>query len=149
MGHQFDNYNLTLHYRSGKSNVNANTFSRIPWEESEMATQDPKAIKAVMSSCFLQPKSLSVAQGYVSYNSLAVKALLAADVVETPSKFSNEKCKAAQRADEAITKVIGYLQKKPDTEVDRKSLSSETCGMLRQKDKLVLKSDLPHRQLTS
>ena len=94
-----------------------------------------------MSSCLLQTKSLSIAEAYVSCNPLAVKALLAADV-ETPSKFTNEQWKAAQR-------VIGYLQKKSNTEVDRKSLSVEAHGMLRQKDKLVLKSHLLYRQLTS
>ena len=46
-----------------------------------------------------------------------------------------------------ITKVLDYLQEKPDT-VDRKSLSSEAHGMLRQKDWLVLKSDLLYRQCT-
>ena len=102
-----------------------------------------------MNSCLLQTKSLSVNEVYVSCNSLAVKVLLAADVVAMPSKFTNEKWKTAQRADEAITQVISYLQKKPDTKVDRKSLSVEACGMLRQKDKLVLKSDLLYRQLAS
>ena len=55
------------------------------------------------------------------------------DVVETLSKLTNEQWKAAQRADKAIAQVIGYLQKKPDTEADRKSLSVEACGMLRKK----------------
>ena len=48
------NYNFTLHYRSGKSNVNADALSRIPWEESEMATLDLKAIDTIAGSCLLQ-----------------------------------------------------------------------------------------------
>ena len=69
----------------------------------------------------LQTKPLSVAETCVSCNQLAVKAFLAPDVAETSIKFTNEQWKAAQRAYKAITQVIGYLQKKPDTEVDRKS----------------------------
>ena len=72
------------------------------------------------------------------------QALLASDVVEKPYKFTNEQWKAAQRADEVITQVHDYLQKKPET-VYRKSLSDEAHGMVRQKDKLVLQSDLLNR----
>ena len=128
-------YNFTLYYRSGKSNVDANALSRIPWEETKMATLDPKATKAIEGSCLLQPKSLSVAETYISFNPLAVKALLANSVVETPSEFTNKQWKAAQRTDKAIAQVIGYLQQKPGTEVDRKLLSVEAHGILRQKDK--------------
>ena len=67
--------------------------------------------------------------------------MLATEIVETPNKFTNEQWKAAQRADEVIAQVLDYLQKKPDT-VDRKSLSDEAHGMVRQNDKLVLKCDL-------
>ena len=111
-----------------------------------MATLDPEAIKAIVGSCLLQTKSLSVAEAYIS--SQAVKALLATDVVETPNKFTNEQWKAAQRADAVITQMLHYLKKKPVT-VDKKSLSDEVHGMLRQKDKLVLKSDLVYRQCRS
>ena len=140
------NYNSMLHYGSGKSNVNADTLSRIPLEESKIATLNPKAFKAIVGSCLLQTKSLSVAEAYISPQ--AVKALLATDVVETPNKFTSEQWKAAQRSDAFITQMLDYLQKKPDT-TDRKSLSDETCGMLKQKDKLILRSDLLYRQCTS
>ena len=99
----------------------------------KMAILDPKAIKAIASSCLLQTKSLSVAEAYFSHNPLAVKALLATDVVETPSKFTNKQWMETQRADEVITQVIGYLQKKSDTKADRKSLSVQANSMLRKK----------------
>ena len=67
------NYNFMLHYRSGKSNVDADSLSQIPWEESDMATLDPEAIKAIASSCLLQTKSLSIAEAYI--NPQAVKIL--------------------------------------------------------------------------
>ena len=133
--------NFTLQHRSGKGNVNVDALSRIPWEESQMVTLDPKAIKAIGSSCLLQTKSLSVIEAYVSCNPLAVKFLLVTDVVETPSKFTNKQWKVAQRADKAIAQVINYLQKIPDTKVERKLLSVEAHGMLRPKNTLVLKSE--------
>ena len=72
-----------------------------------MATLDPKAVKAVVGSCLLQTKSLSVAEAYIVPQ--AVKVLLAADVVETPHKFTKEQWKAAQRADAVIAQVLNYL----------------------------------------
>ena len=82
-----------------------------------------------MSSFFLQTQLLYVGKTYVRGNPLAEKVLLVADVVEIPSKFPNKPWKAAQRANEAITKVIGYLQKKQDTEVDRKSLPVKAINL--------------------
>ena len=132
------NYNFMLHHRSGKSNVKVDALSIIPWKKSKMATLDPQS--------HLATQLLSVAEAYISPQ--AVKALLGIDALETPNNITNEQWKAAQRADEVTTQVLGYLQKKSDT-VDRKSLFHEVHGMLRQKDKLVLKSDMVYRQCTS
>ena len=106
-------YNFMLHYRRGKSNVDADILSRIPWDKSEMATLVPSAIKAIAGSCLLQTNSLSIAEAYV--NPLAINELLATGVVETLNKFTNKKWKAAQRADEVIAQELRYLQMEPDT----------------------------------
>ena len=44
-------YNFKLHYRSGKSNANADSLSRIPWESRANATNtelDCTSVKAMM-----------------------------------------------------------------------------------------------------
>ena len=43
-------YNFKLHYKSGKLNVEADTLSRIPWEqEGTLQTLDAVIVKAIIS----------------------------------------------------------------------------------------------------
>ena len=79
-------------------------FPEFPRKSPKWPLWTLNAIKAIVGACLLQTKSLSVTEAYIRPQ--AVKALLAADVVETPNKFINEQWKAAQMADEVITQVL-------------------------------------------
>ena len=65
-------YNFQIYYRSGKTNTNADTLSRIPWEASE-EIHSQKMDKITVQATMIKAKNPCVPQGEQSVISLAAQ----------------------------------------------------------------------------
>ena len=45
------NYNFWLHFTTGKSNVEADTLSHIPWQQADLECIDDQTVKAIIAGC--------------------------------------------------------------------------------------------------
>ena len=86
------NYNLELHYKSGKLNVEADALSRIPWEqELELQTLETIAVKEIISRGYNGDSSIpEIPPGMIS---VIAKSL----VVDSTTKFSKQDWKGSNK----------------------------------------------------
>ena len=90
------NYDFSLHYRSGKQNIDADSLSRIDWNQGKIedCAIENEVVQAVVKGC--TAKGLSLAELYVSPDGLEVNSMAATVDVED---FSKAKWKKEQEAD--------------------------------------------------
>ena len=60
------NYSFKFHYKTGKSNVEVDALTHIPWDREECETLDNWTVKAIMAECCCKVYLFELYMGYVS-----------------------------------------------------------------------------------
>ena len=98
------NYNFQIFYRSGKSNIDADALSRIPWE---VVQKDHEQTGPIVKSLLLhQPNSVRIPQ--LPNAVIPVREL----IVRTDYQLSRSQWKEEQLADPVLKKVIELIRDK-------------------------------------
>ena len=118
------NYNFSLHYRLGKTNVEADALSRIPNVEGEMSI-DQEAIRAIANAMQI---------GEFSELNENPNLVICKSATPTPRKFSNEDWVRKQNQDPEIGQFLLMLKGKKV-----ESISDDVNIMKRKKGRYISK----------
>ena len=100
-------YNFNLHYRSGKSNKDADALSRIPWTNGYDKLADESVMKAIISTGTVINRSNTAVEFSSALNTDDEINLGAGKVV--PSKITNKEWIEEQMSDPVIGEIRKYL----------------------------------------
>ena len=100
-------YNFNLHYRSGKSNIDADALSRIPWTKRYDKLIDESAMKAIISAGTVINHSNTAVEFSSALNTDDEINLRAGKV--TPNKMTNKEWVEEQMSDPIIGEVRKHL----------------------------------------
>ena len=89
-----------MYYKSGKSNVEADTLSQIAWDQ----VIQPGAVKAIMKAMVERPEA------FIQTNVVCAKVWEALKIDPTPIRMTLQKWAEAQKADPVIGQVIKLCQ---------------------------------------
>ena len=132
------NYNFRLHYRTGKSNVEADALSRIPWDW----VIDEETISSLMAN--VVSKSGSVVESYLN-TKLPVHSMAAKVTV---SNITTKQWTDYQKEDSSIGYLIDlYKKKKLGHRKPQAGDTEEFRKFLKHKSSYVLKNDLLYRRV--
>ena len=132
------NYNFKIFYRSGKSNIDADALSRIPWEVTQV---DHVQVGPMVKSCMLAFPEARVPH--------LPNAVIAMDelIVRTDFQLTKTQWRGEQAADPAIKRVIELIRSKTlDTYDCLKTDPSNVKSLLRMRKDLFLDSGLLYRK---
>ena len=104
-------YNFTLNYRPGKTNVDADALSRIPWNKEQMV--EPETVGHLLSNVISEAGC--VIECYKGHTATALEPIPKAE----PGKMSVTDWVAAQREDKGLRKVIELYEAKKLTKSHR------------------------------
>ena len=130
------NYNFSLHYRSGKTNVEADALSRIPNTEGEMSI-DWDVIRAIANAMQI---------GEFSGLNENPNLVICKSATPTPRKFSNEDWMREQKQDPKIGQFLLMLKGK---KVELESISDDVNIMKRKKGRYILRNGLLYKKCVS
>ena len=130
------NYNFSLHYRSGKTNIEADALSRIPNAEGEMSI-DRDAIRAIANAMQI---------GEFSELNENPNLVICKSATLTPRKFSNEDWIREQKQDPEIGQILLMLKGK---KVDLESILDDVNIMNRKKGRYILRNGLLYKKCVS
>ena len=130
------NYNFSLHYKSGKTNIEADALSRIPNREEEVHI-DKDAVKAIANAMQIGEFS----ELYENPNLIICKS-----TTPTPKKFSNEDWVKEQNQDPDIGWFIQLLK---GNKVEPKFLTDDVNIMKRKKGRYILRNGLLYKKCVS
>ena len=139
------NYNLKLHYKSGKLNVERNTLSRIPWEwEETLHTLDTVAVKAIISRGYNGDSSIPERPPCTI--SVVIKCLM----VDSTTKLSKQDRKMEQQAYSGIGPIITLINDKTLFQyISKERDSSGMRVLLRYVKDLMMKEGLLYGKVLS
>ena len=136
-------YNFTLHYRLGKTNVNANALSRIPWDRKQ--TVEPKTVGHLLGNVIT--KAGCIMECYAGHTTAVPEPVPKAEL----GKMSVEDWIEAQREEKGLRKVIELYEAKKWTKSHRgEGLdmgSPEEWGLWQNKNRLVMRQGLLYRKV--
>ena len=95
------NYNFSLNYKSGKTNIEADALSRIPNREGEISI-DRDAVRAIANA---------MQMGEFSELNENPNLIICKSAIPTPKKFSNEDWVREQNKDPDIGQFIQLLKR--------------------------------------
>ena len=127
------NYNFSLHYKSGKTNIEADALSRIPNREEEIYI-DKDAIRAIANA---------VQVGEFSELNENPNLIICKSATPTPKKFSNEDWVREQNQDPDIGQFIQLLK---GNKVESELLTSDVNIMKRKKGRYILRNGLLYKK---
>ena len=130
------NYNFSLHYKSGKMNIEAYALSRIPNREEEIYL-DKDAIRAIANAMQV---------GEFSEIDENPNLSICKSSTPTPKKFSNEDWVREQNQDPNIGWFIQLLK---GNKVESELLTSDVNIMKRRKGRYVLRNGLLYKKCVS
>ena len=130
------NYNFSLHYKSGKTNIEADALSRIPNREEEIYL-DKDAIRAIANAMQV---------GEFSELNENPNLIICKSATPTPKKFSNEDWVREQNQDPDIGWFIQLLK---GNKVESELLTSDVNIMKRRKGRYVLRNGLLYKKCVS
>ena len=130
------NYNFSLHYKSGKTNIEADALSRIPSEEREVSI-DQDAVRAIANAMQI---------GEFSELNENPNLIICKSATPTPKKFSNEDWVREQNQDPNIGQFIQLLK---GNKVEPKSLTDDANIMNRKRGRYILRNGLLYRKCVS
>ena len=132
------NYNFRLHYRMGKSNVEADALSRIPWDR----VIDEETISSLIAN--VVSKSGSVVESYLN-TKLPVHSMAAKVTV---SNITTKQWTDYQKEDSSIGYLIDlYKKKKLGHRKPQAEDTEEFRKFLKHKSSYVLKNDLLYQRV--
>ena len=133
------NYNFKIHYQSGKSNIDADALSRIPWE---VAQVDHVQVGPIMKSTMLTYQS-AIKMPHLPNAVIATKELM----VRSDYQLSKFQWREEQMADVSINMVLNLFQTKQlSTYNCKKTDPDDFKGFLRLSKDLFLDSGLLYRK---
>ena len=136
-------YNFTLNYRPGKTNVDADMLSRIPWNKEQ--TVEPETVGHLLSN--VMSKAGCVIECYKGHTTTVLEPIPKAE----PGKMSVTDWVAAQREDKGLRKVIELYEAKKLTKSHRgEGLdmgSPEERGLWQNRSQLVMRQGLLYRKV--
>ena len=130
------NYNFSLHYKSGKMNIEADALSRIPSREREVSI-DQDAVRAIANAMQI---------GEFSEINENPNLIICKSATSTPKKFSNEDWVREQNQDPNIGQFIQLLK---GNKVELKSLTDDANMMNRKKGRYILRNGLLYKKCVS
>ena len=130
------NYNFSLHYKSGKTNIEADALSRIPSEEREVSI-DQDAVRAIANV---------VQIGEFSELNENPNLIICKSATPTPKKFCNEDWVREQNQDPDIGQFIQLLK---GNKVEPKSLTDDANIMNRKRGRYILRNGLSYKKCVS
>ena len=130
------NYNFSLHYKSGKTNIEADALSRIPNREEEIYL-DKDAIRAIANAMQV---------GEFSELNENPNLIICKSAIPTPKKFSNEDWVREQNLDPDIGWFIQLLK---GNKVESELLTNDVNIMKRRKERYVLRNGLLYKKCVS
>ena len=142
-------YNFKLHYKSGKTNVEADALSRIPWKETYDEVLEDYVVKAIIDSGSQNETYIPDPISNVNRSEpIIIKSLGLNTDEKTCSKFSREQWIQEQEKEESL-KIIRRLikEKKLSQRKVQKTDSEDLKSMLRHKSRYVLRNNLLYRKL--
>ena len=128
------NYNFSLHYKSGKTNIEADALSRIPNREGEISI-DQDAVQAIANAMQI---------GEFSELNENPNLIVCKSAVPTPKKFSNEDWVREQTQDPDIGQFIQLLK---GNKVE--SLTDDVSIMKRKRGRYILRNGLLYKKCVS
>ena len=128
------NYNFSLHYKSGKTNIEADALSRIPNREGEIFI-DKDAVQAIANAMQI---------GEFSELNENPNLIICKSAVPTPKKFSNEDWVREQTQDPDIGQFIQLLK---GNKVE--SLTDDVSIMKRKRGRYILRNGLLYKKCVS
>ena len=133
------NYNFKIHYRSGKSNIDADALSRIPWDVVQV---DHVQVGLIVKSTVLAYQT-SIRMPHLPNAVIATKEL----VVRTDFQLSKSQWRGEQAADTSINKILDLFQwGQLSTYNCKKSDLDDLKGFLRLRKDLFLDNGLFYRK---
>ena len=133
------NYNFKIHYRSRKSNIDADALSQIPWDVVQV---DHIQVGPIVKSTILTDQT-AVRMPHLPNAVVATKEL----VMRTDYKLSKSQWREEQAADASINMVLNLLQlEQLSTYNCKKTDLDDLKGLLRLRKDLFLDSGLLYRK---
>ena len=133
------NYNFKIHYRSGKSNIDADALSQIPWD---VVQEDHVQVRPIMRSTILTYQT-TVRMPHLPNAVITTKEL----VVRTDYQLSKSQWREEQAADTSINMVQDLLHLgQLSTYNCKKTDLDDLKGLLRLRKDLFLDSGLLYRK---
>ena len=130
------NYNFSLHYKSGKTNIEADALSRIPNREGKISI-DRDAVRAIANA---------MQMGEFSELNENPNLIICKSAIPTPKKFSNEDLVREQNEDPDIGQFIQLLKGK---KVGLESITDDVHIMTRRKGRYILRNGLLYKKCVS
>ena len=130
------NYNFSLHYKSGKTNIEADALSRIPNREEEVHI-DKDAVRAIANAMQIG--------GFSELNENP-NLIICKSATPTLKKFSNEDWVREQNQDPDIGWFIQLLK---GNKVEPESLTDDVNIMKRKKGRYILRNGLLYKKCVS
>ena len=136
-------YNFTLHYRPGKTNIDADALSRIPWDREQ--TVDPRTVGHLLGNVIT--KAGCVMECYTRHTTTVPELVPKVEL----GKMSVTDWIEAQREEKGLRKVIELYEAKKLTKSHRgEGLdmgSPEEHGLWQNKSRLVMRQGLLYRKV--
>ena len=131
------NYNFKIHYRSGKSNIDADALSRIPWEV--VQTDHVHVRPLVKSTILAYPPAIKMSH----LPNAVIKEL----IVRSDYQLSKSQWREEQMADVSINMVLNLFQSEQLSKYNCKRTDPDDFkGFLRLRKDLFLESGLLYRK---
>ena len=143
------NYNFSFHYRSGRSNIDADALSRIPWDQSyEILYKkiDESSVRAIVCGSAVNNRSNTAVEFSSILHSDSGVPLLSGAGHSTPVAMTNKEWIKEQMEDPIIGEVRkhlldGTLHKRKSRRGDPDSLKN----LLKHRHQLILRNSLVYR----
>ena len=133
------NYNFKIFYHCGRSNVNADSLSRIPWEVTQ---EDHTQMGPIVKSLMLATQT-AIRVPHLPNAVIAAKEL----IVRTDFQLTKAQWREEQKTDLSISKVVELIHSKKLASYEcQKTDSNDLKGLMRQRKDLFLESGLLYRK---
>lgn len=141
------NYNFNLHYKPGKTNVEADALSRIPWQRDQGETLPDQVVKAIMTGVTAEVPFTETYFANEPIKSETDPIIMKSEHVYPNQKPSTSDWKEKQTADENIGILYDLVKtKKVHTRKGSPQDFPELRSMLRNKSQFVVRNELLYRK---
>ena len=133
------NYNFKIFYRCGRSNIDADSLSRIPWE---VVQEDHNQMGSIVKSLVLTQQN-AIRVPHLPNAVIAMQEL----IVRTDFQLTKAQWREEQKADPSIGKIIDLMRSKRLASYEcQKTDSNDLKGLMRLRKDLFLDNGLLYRK---